>query len=347
MFPNSNNSLDWLSADLRITLARLESLKKGNIADLFSHIRKKNLGTYQKAWEIACMRQLSNEGFIIFDDTDGEIVLTSGNLSSILRNSDKIWELVVKAYDSATGSSIWDEALALAVKTEELPIPTVQENLSVVEPELEKKSILEPELVSEPELTLVSTPEPELTYDEEDPDSVTDITNDELSWDRINEFFPENRTAVLTSFRESILKLASGGKWTRPELFPESCNISVELQREFLNSAVEEGLIEKEGERKSRRYWLSSDRDDYDSFPLIARLVYPNTILSITTGESQLEPQSPNDYDESNVFDQFVKVLTFQAQSIKALEQKIDSQSSSIEELKLMITRLSGASNGK
>lgn len=344
MPPNSdsNNSLDWLSADLKITLARLESLKKGNITDLFSHIRKRNLGAYQKAWEIACVRQLSNEGFIIFDDSDGEVVLTSGNLSSILKNSDKIWELVVKAYDSATGSSIWDEALALAIKTEErLPSSTQELTTSVLEPEP----------------TLTSTPEPKPTHDEEDdgdddendedPNSITDITNDELSWDRIDEFFPENKATILISFRESIGKLASGGKWTRPELFPETCDINVELQRDFLKSAVEEGLIEKEGERKSRKYWLSSNRNDYDSFPLIARLVYPNVILDIPTDKFQSESQPLGDYDESNLLDQFVKVLTLQAQSIKTLEQKIDSQSSLIEELKSIVSKLSGASNGK
>jgi hypothetical protein len=345
MPPNSDssNSLDWLSADLKITLARLESLKKGNIIDLFSHIRKRNLGAYQKAWEIACMRQLSNEGFIIFDDTDGEIVLTSGNLSSILKNSDKIWELVVKAYDSATGSSIWNEALAIATKTEEQLTPIVQE------------PIVAPPIL-EPEPTLISTLEPEPTHDsdedleedlEEDPDSIVDITNNELSWDRIYEFFPENKAAVLISFRESIGKLISGGKWTRPELFPEPCNISVELQRDFLKSALEEGLIEKEGERKSRKYWLSQSRDDYDSFSLIARLVYPNTILDVSINEPRVESQQFGDYDESSILDQFVKVLTLQAQSIKTLEQKIDSQSLLIEELKSMISRLPGASDGK
>jgi hypothetical protein len=335
---NQNACLDQLSINLKIALSRLETSKRGNIHDIFSHVKKPSLGTHQKAWEAACINQLAHDDLLIFDDSDGEIVLIAASLSSIFKNSDKIWELVTKAYDSVTGSSIWEEVSTLITETQAAPI--IQESTTIQ--------------ILEPEPTLVSVPTPTLelldeTIDggDEDEDEDDDGDEDEPSWERISEFFPENKVAILLSFRESVRKLASGGKWTRPELFRELHDINVELQRDFLRLAVEDGLLDKEGDRKSRKYWLISDRSDYDSFQLIARLVYPSIGLDAFISQSRQEVSQQDGYDDSDTLGNLIRALTIQTQHIEKLEKKIDSQSTVIEELKLMVGKLLGESDGK
>ena len=331
---NTNKALDMLVADLKIALKRLDSSKKCNLSNVFSHVRKSCLGEYQKDWELSCIRQLAEIGFIIFDETDGAILLMPQGVSHIIKDSDKIWVIVTKAYDAATGSSIWDEVKSEPISFEQ---PTKVGGESSNEFSLDTNrsyNYIE-------DLNINDDDDPKLNNISVFNETITDDI--EPSWDTIDHFFDNDQKEILFHIKKVMNQLASGDELSRPDLFADSYPVGVTLQKSFLSAAIHDGLLGEKGERRGHKYFLSKGRNDHDSFELLTRLVYPNLALSvhneIETDQVQ-ESDEPREITSDQILDRIANILTYQS-------TKINDQSAKIEALTEAVNNLTARLNGK
>ena len=293
--------LDRLSSDLRVSLQILDLSKNATISSLFAHVKVRILGQYQKIWERSCIRQISTEGFITFDESSGEIVSISGGLSNLIKDSNKIKKIVIEACDVVPNNLTldkiaWDEIKSQSTIKEELPGPTFVDLTSSYDPSM----VLESDKNTEPDY-------------------------DDSSWGRIYEFFSKEKAAVLLHIRKMMGQFSLGEKWSRMDFFPSTGIIGEARQRDFLARAVEDGLFGKEGEYGSRRYWINPDRTDCHSFQLIVKLTYPGKVYDISSEPNEIQ-EDIEDKDEvierlTLRVEQYFEIVKDQAERLKRLEK--------------------------
>ena len=287
-------SLDRLTVDLNLALTELRDSGQGSIPQLFVHVREPSLGKHSRAWAAACMLQLADRDIVIYDGSDDFVLLASkDDLSIIINDQFKTGEIVTKAYDSVFKTSIWDLISSVVIEASQKR-PVIDNSLTTIEslPVIDLPITIEKSSVpntSDIELDNDRREEYDGSDDwdgEEEDDGSDDgeEDQDELSWE--DNSFSEDENRTLSYVREAMEKLASGGKWSRMALFPDQCDIGIPFQREILKSAVRDGLLQQDGQNRGRKYWLSPDRDDHDSFTLISKLVYPDSSDLINSPDS-------------------------------------------------------------
>jgi hypothetical protein len=298
--------LDRMCSDLRIAIQVL--ISSGNddmkLDAVFSHIRVKILGQFQRIWEINCLRQLSDLGYITFNEGRDEIISFIGNLKKLVFDSDKIKEIVIKACDAVPNNPTWDNIAWNEIKSQ------------VVQPSAIEVFSLEPS------------------------ENILDTNQnlDDPSWENVYELFSKEKSEVLLYIRKMMGKFATGEKWARVDFFPSTDIVNEPKQREFLANAIDDGVIEKEGERGDRRYWLNPNRVDHGSFQLIVKLVYPHRALTTRPIEKPIENHeyvSVTDLDNlrqemSNALVQHIEIFKRQSQKIKDLTAQVKELSDKI-----------------
>lgn len=317
MTNDSKKIVDWLCNDLKIALRKLNDLKELNKSNLFTHVRKSYI-INQKDWELSCIYELVNREYILFDDTTGEIILESDKLPELISDKFQITEIVLEAISFATGDPSYKEIAKSVIELKE-EISNPIEDVQVLEQD-----------------NIDSLSKQEHDHYIEPSDDLSD-----LSWDEsLVEWFSPVRQDALVYVRQAMHMLASGGQWKRTELFPKPYMINEDIQRKFLDAAVADGLIEVNGENRWRKYHLNKDRIDYDSLPLIAKLVYPDF-------KAQLQKSYIDDFVTESDADKLLSALIIQTKRVDKLFSKVNEFSIKIDQLVDLVTDLSKKTNGK
>lgn len=295
-----------LVTDLRISLQMLDLSKSLNIYDVFSTVRFKTLGDHQKIWESNCIKLLVSEGFLLFDEST-DVISTSDKILDFIKDSDKIRQLVIEACDTIPENSV----------------SNIENIINVDKP----SDVIEFSPKNSSDIL----------------DQNTESNVDELSWDKVYEFFSKEDSAVLLHVRKRMGEFKIREKWTRIDFFPSTKILSEPRQRQFLANAVNDGVIEKEGERIHRKYWLNPNRTDHHSFRLIAGLIFPSKSLSHhikqdfyenLTDESNYASKTDLDnlrQEFSNTLEQYLKIFENQSQKIKNLSIQIEQLSGKVD----------------